>query len=255
MPTDRERRAQQRLETRAGRAQERTRRRVEARHLHQERRRARDRHDDGETRRRLLEVSARLFADRGLDGVTVRELCRAAGANVAAINYHFGDKLGLYAEVVGAAIEAMRRAHAPSMQPEVGPPEARLGRYIHGQLQRVLEPSDDSWVFRLMQNEVVNPTPGLDRVVREVIRPRTEYVARIVAELMACPVDDPRVGTVVASIQGLPLLVGRGPIVARLLPDWKPTPETIRLMAEQSTRFTLAGIRALAAACPGDGGR
>jgi len=262
MPTDRERRAQQRLEERTRRVQEglrrrdeALRRREEARRLREERRRTpRVKHDDGETRKRLLEVSARLFADRGLDGITVREICRAAGANVAAINYHFGDKLGLYSEVVAAAIEAMRRANAPSMQSEDRPPEVRLGWYVHAQLQRMLQLSDDSWVFRLMQNEVVNPTPGLDRVVREVIRPRAEYVARIVAELMGCPVDDARVGTVVASIHGLPLLLARRPIVARLLPDWKPTPETVRIMAEQITRFTLAGIRALAAG-PGEGGR
>ena len=50
---------------------------------------------DRETRDRLLKASTRLFADRGFKHVTVREICRAARANVAAVNYHFGDKLGL----------------------------------------------------------------------------------------------------------------------------------------------------------------
>ena len=51
---------------------------------------------DQETRQRLLEAAARLFAARGFTHVTVREICNAANANVAAVNYHFGDKLGLY---------------------------------------------------------------------------------------------------------------------------------------------------------------
>ncbi len=252
MRTDRERRELDRLRRR----EERTRRRQEHTRLREERRRGRpERHDDGETRRRLLEVAARLFAERGRDGVTVREICSAADANVAAINYHFGDKLGLYSEVVETAIEAMRRAHAPTMQPDGDSPEERLGWDIRGQLQRVLEVRDDSWVFRLMQNEVVNPTPGLDRVVREVIRPRVEYVGKLVAELMGSPLEDPRIGTVVANIHGLPLLLMRRPIVARLLPEWKPTPEGIQAMAEQTIRFVLAGIRALADAGPGERGR
>ena len=50
---------------------------------------------DAATRARLLAAAGRLFADRGFKKVTVREICRAARANVAAINYHFGDKLGL----------------------------------------------------------------------------------------------------------------------------------------------------------------
>ena len=67
---------------------------------------------DRETRQRLLHVAERLFAERGFRYVTVREICRAAGANVAAVNYHFGDKLGLYREIVQSAVERMRATSA-----------------------------------------------------------------------------------------------------------------------------------------------
>ncbi len=63
---------------------------------------------DVETRTRVLTAAARLFAASGFKKVTVREICRAASANVAAVNYHFGDKLGLYREVLGKAIETMQ---------------------------------------------------------------------------------------------------------------------------------------------------
>ena len=63
---------------------------------------------DRETRERLLKAAAQLFADRGFKKVTVRDICRAARANVAAVNYHFGDKSGLYREVLQLAIETMR---------------------------------------------------------------------------------------------------------------------------------------------------
>jgi TetR/AcrR family transcriptional regulator, regulator of cefoperazone and chloramphenicol sensitivity len=63
---------------------------------------------DHETRERLLAEAARLFADQGFRKVTVREICRAADANVAAINYHFGDKLGLYRDVLQSAIDVMQ---------------------------------------------------------------------------------------------------------------------------------------------------
>ena len=49
---------------------------------------------------RLIEVGTRLFATRGLDGTSIRDLADAAGVNVAAVHYHFGGKEQLYAAVV-----------------------------------------------------------------------------------------------------------------------------------------------------------
>src|SRR5450631_2909703 len=67
------------------------------------------------TRDKLLDVAGRIFADRGYRSATIREISIAAGANIAAVNYHFGDKLGLYTEAVqqsmrAAEIEALKSA-------------------------------------------------------------------------------------------------------------------------------------------------
>jgi len=58
------------------------------------------------TREKLLEVAGPIFAGRGYQATTIREICAGAGANVAAINYHFGDKLGLYTEVLQHSVRA-----------------------------------------------------------------------------------------------------------------------------------------------------
>jgi len=96
---------------------------------------------DRETRQRLLRAGERLFGERGLKKVTVREICGAARANVAAVNYHFGDKLGLYREVLEGAVRAMRKTNEAARTAGVGqPPEEQLRRYVQVFLHRVLAP-------------------------------------------------------------------------------------------------------------------
>src|SRR5215831_6560098 len=134
----------------------------------------RDRH----TRERLLRVAAQMFAARGFKRVTVREICRAARANVAAVNYHFGDKLELYCEVVRRAVSTMRSTSAAAQEAGAGgTAEEKLRAYIRVFVDQVGGSSHASWIHQLMSWELANPTPALDLVVQQVIQPRLEYLS------------------------------------------------------------------------------
>ena len=63
------------------------------------------------TKSRLLEGAGEEFAEKGFELARVRAICDRAGANLAAINYHFGDKEHLYVEV-------LREAHRCGLDPQ-----------------------------------------------------------------------------------------------------------------------------------------
>jgi AcrR family transcriptional regulator len=200
---------------------------------------------DTETRDRLLKAAERLFADRGFKKVTVRDICRLARANVAAVNYHFGDKLGLYREVLQSAIDAMRATNDAARRAGAGQSaEEQLRRYIGVFVHRLLGPGSDS-VHKLVTREMNDPTPALDALVEQGMRPRVEYLAGLIAEIIECAPTDQRVLRCVASVQTQMLAYLPNPISTRLGFANKPTAANLDEIAEHIAGFSLAGIYAV----------
>ena len=201
---------------------------------------------DGETRTRVLAVATRLFAARGFEKVTVREICRDAEANVAAVNYHFGDKMGLYHEVLGQAIHEMQATtDAARREGEGQSSDGKLKAYVAVFLRRVIGQGRDSWIHQLMAHEMADPTAALDMVIDQVIRPRMAYLSELVADLLAVPVDDPKVRRCVLSVQSQFHGLMMNPVAKKVAPDFSPDSETIEAWAEHLYAFSLNGIRSL----------
>jgi len=201
---------------------------------------------DLETRERLLEAGQRLFADRGFKKVTVREICREARANVAAVNYHFGDKLGLYREVLQQAIEAMRATTEAAREAGAGrSAEERLRCYVMIVVRRLLAASDRIWVHRLITREMDDPTPALDTLVEQGVRPRIEYLSGVVAEMLGAAPSDTAVLRCVASIQAQSMAYLPNPIAARLGLSLTPSRANIEAVARHIADFSLAGVHAI----------
>ena len=201
---------------------------------------------DKETHERVLRTAARLFAERGFKRVTVRDICRTARANVAAVNYHFGDKLGLYREVLHLAAQAIRATTAAAVEAAEGqPPDEQLRTFLRAFLRRLLGTDRDDWVHKLINREVADPTPALDMLIDQAIRPRIEYLSRIVAALLGSTESDRRVLRCVASIQLQSAAYLPNPVAQRLGIKARLTPEEIDEVADHIARFSLGGIQAV----------
>src|SRR6516164_7415874 len=127
---------------------------------------------DGDTHERLLEAAGEVFADKGYEAATVREILNRAGVrNLAAINYHFGDKERLYVEVVkNIARTQFQRNPLPAWPPET-PPADKLRAFIASFVERVVMDQQPAWHGRLMMREVFQPTGACIEFVREYVRP------------------------------------------------------------------------------------
>ncbi len=192
-----------------------------------------------------MESAATLFAANGYARVSVRDICAAANANVAAINYHFGGKTGLYEQVLRRAITVMQSTTQEAIEAGEGRhPREQLKAYLSIFMRRVFQ-GRDSWIHQMMMRELADPTPALDLVVDEVLKPRMEYLSRVIGELLNAPPSDPRVRLCTVSVQAQALAVLRSGFSDRL-DIIKVDDRTLDDVVDHIARFSLGGIKAVA---------
>ncbi|MGA8347082.1 MAG: CerR family C-terminal domain-containing protein [Isosphaeraceae bacterium] len=193
------------------------------------------------TKSRLLEGAGEEFAEKGFELARVRAICDRAGANLAAINYHFGDKEHLYVEV-------LREAHRCGLDQEERfdrrlSPAERLRTFIHHFLDRVLAMNHpEDWQHRLMLREMLSPTPFSEVLVREMIRPRFELIRGLMREI--CPeADDRRLNALVFSVIGqcLHYKMARR-VTERLIGDEGYRALDLDYLTDHITAFCLAAL-------------
>ena len=199
-------------------------------------------------RRGLLAAAGEVFAEKGFAKATVRAICNRAGANVAAINYYFRDKEGLYREALKHWSEISRQKYPPDLGLGAKPTaEQRLGAFIRSFLFRILDKSRPGWHGKLLTREMVEPTGALDELVESAYRPMSERLRQIVRELGGGRLSQTEVRLCARSIMGQCLYYQHARLViARLDPDETFEPADVERLAAHVTRFSLEAIKALA---------
>jgi TetR/AcrR family transcriptional regulator, regulator of cefoperazone and chloramphenicol sensitivity len=198
-----------------------------------------------ETRERLLEAASRVFAEKGYEKATVREICTAAKvSNLAAVNYYFGDKERLY-------IESVKRAHRlriaeipmPVWEPDTTP-EEKLRGLILVIARRMIADSSQPWHEQLMMREVMHPTAAVAELVQEFFRPHLEFLLSVIDELIPRGMPDDRRYMFAFSIIGqcLHYRVAR-PIMNLLLGAERFAKLTPERIAQHVADFSLVALR------------
>jgi TetR/AcrR family transcriptional regulator, regulator of cefoperazone and chloramphenicol sensitivity len=197
------------------------------------------------TRQVLLEVAGEVFAEHGYRNTTVRTICERAGANVAAVNYHFGDKLKLYLEVLRCAHARSVDKYPPDMEVQpTAPAEERLRAFVRSFLLRIFDTGPTAWMGKLMAMEMVNPTAALKRLVEERFRPMAELLYGIVAELLGPAARPAEVRLCGFSIISQCVFhIHCRSVVEQLYPNQRFDLKQVEQLANHIVRFSLAGLR------------
>ncbi len=196
---------------------------------------------------RLLHVAMEVFAKKGFHDATVAEICEAAEANIAAVNYHFGGKEQLYAEVWALAFaDAHRTYPVDGGLPATAPATQRLRAVIHSLLSRILRHGPHSHAGLILLQEMARPVEGIRQVRRQAIALVRKHLELTVRELLGPKVSDQSVRLCVMSVVNQCLTIGfRGGQKPPSLGEGPFTEQEIDELIEHVHRFSLGGIRAV----------
>ncbi len=201
-----------------------------------------------ETREKLLAAAQAVFVEVGFYDATVREICRRAGVNLALINYHFKDKLGLYTEVLKNATMTSKLVMLDrANDPDADPVDLLLG--LITVMIRNMSRTDHAFDI-LMRQERLRPTPAMAFHIEETMRPGYIAMCTLVGRILQLPAEHQRCRLATHSIIGQIKHFGEP---ERLLSQLDPAilagkaPEEI---ADFITRFSLSYLQADVERCP-----
>jgi len=202
------------------------------------------REDGKETRRRLLEAACDVFAERGYRQTKVADICRKAGANVASVNYYFGNKKNLYKRAWQHALENFEEPALAEAVPPSSP--NRLRHYIQTLIQSFTAGGDLGRFSRLYLMEMVNPTGLIQDAWHDLIEPRRRKLHAIIRDNMGPGADDLSLRFCELSIVNqCRMFVTIKPSDLEYMLDRPLSPDLIGQLAPHIADFSLAGIQAV----------
>ncbi|MDQ0571350.1 AcrR family transcriptional regulator [Variovorax paradoxus] len=203
-----------------------------------------ERTDGSTTRLHILETAGQLFAERGFAESTSKEICTRAGTNMAAVNYHFGSRDGLYEAVL---IEAHRQLvsidELVSLASVPTDPRLKLRTFLAHLVELGSQPKAP-WGFRVVLREALSPSPAMPVLIRRAVLPKAKLIRGLIGGIMGLPDDHP-------SVQRAMLFVVLPCIVMTVAPkdlrnEVLPALKNTEGLSDDLMRYVFAGLDAIA---------
>ena len=197
------------------------------------------------TRQRLLEAAGEVFAEKGFRSATVRDISCRAQANIAAINYHFGNKEKLYSSALKYWFDFIEE-HYPLDRGLGNNPtgQERLRAFVEALLRSFAE-DRPAWHGKLFAREMIEPTGLLPRNHFEKRFDLLFHRLReIIVQAAGRKENEEKVNLCVSSIIGQCFFfMHNKTIISRICPELKSEKSRIKRIADHIIRFSLAGLK------------
>lgn len=197
------------------------------------------------TRERVLESACKIFAEKGFRDATVAEICDAANANIASVNYHFGDKETLYDEVWRHAFSITIQAYPTNEGvTEDTSPEDLLYAFANALIHRMFCENEAGHFAKLLYREMASPTLALEKIAEEAVFPQAQVVDRILKKAFGDTIDEQAFMLCKQSIIGQCAFYNFSrPLRSRIMGKEIQTDQELNRIARHIAQFSMGGLQ------------
>jgi AcrR family transcriptional regulator len=198
----------------------------------------------GNVKASIIQAAGRLFVDRGYHSTTIRDICAEAGVNLAAVNYHFGDKKSLYVAVINHYKDnAFKKFPLDHGIREGDSPPSKITSFVYAMVLRMFDKDSELPFGKLLVRELIEPTGELDHLIRDIFRPSFLKLSSLVREILGETATDQTVFLCSMSIVGQCLHFRHSPrLISRLNKKKRFSSKDIQSLADHISRFSLAAL-------------
>lgn len=201
---------------------------------------------DGQvTREQLLSTAGLVFAECGYSRTTSKAVCERANANLAAVNYHFGSKDGLYEAVLAEAHRQLIDANDLQAWAN-GPGDARSRlRFVLEQIVKMAA-QKEGWAFPVLLRELLSPSQIMPAFALNTVRPKAQVVIGLMSEMTGLPPDHPSLHRCVfmCIVPCMVTAIAPPALKTNVLPSLAPDMDSF---ISDLLTFAIAGVDAVAA--------
>jgi len=202
------------------------------------------------TKEKILEAAGDIFGREGFKATTIRRIAEVAQVNVAAINYHFRDKQGLYTAVLEHVFHTGFTRFPSHGGIDSGmPPERQLFIFIRSMFYRLL--SREGWggrdgKGRLIARELLDPSPAFEAMLDQYIKPHKDLLLTILVGIIGRNPGPQILLPCAVSIIGQCLYYAlAAPVIKRIAGSDVPIESQLDGLSEFVWRFSLGGIESI----------
>ena len=199
------------------------------------------------TKERILESAGIIFGKKGFKDATIRGIAKDAQVNIAAINYHFRDKEGLYGAVLEDVFHTgFTRFPATLHTGKDADPEQALRIFIRAMFYRLQ--SREGWggmsgQGRLIARELLDPSPAFEQVLDKYVKPQKDLLLKIINDIMQVNPGPEKLLPCAISIIGQCIYYAlASTVIRKISAEIAPTEDNLEQLADSVWLFSLGGI-------------